>query len=140
MVVATRTKVRWLFLETAPGIGGRPTERLIEKEEMVNPDSDDRHQNYEAENEKRFAKKIATQMLEFVRGHEAQELVLAADPRMLGFLRDEMHHLHMGNLNIHEVGADLSGFAAAELFTYLIEKDLLPIDAPTSPLRGEPVE
>jgi protein required for attachment to host cells len=152
-VVADGAKARWLCLEKAPGASGRPTNKLFERAGLVNLESeltgsalwfslksgqhvapgggqthtyDDHRQKHEAEYERRFAGKITDRIVEVTQAHEVSQLVMIADPRMLGLLRDELGDRHIGNLKIREVEADLTRFSAPELLKYLTERDLLP--------------
>jgi protein required for attachment to host cells len=153
VVVADGAKARLLFLEVAPGAAGQATNKLSEIEGLVNPESeltgselwsslksgqhvapgggqthtyDDHRQKHEAEYERRFSRQIADRIVEVTQAHEVSQLVMIADPRMLGLLRDELGDRYMGNLKIREVEADLTQFSAPELLKYLTERDLLP--------------
>ncbi len=51
---------------------------------------DDHRGRHREENERRFAKQVASEIAVFARREGATKLVLAADPRMLGFLRESV--------------------------------------------------
>jgi protein required for attachment to host cells len=152
VVVANGAKARWLFLEKAAGSSGRPTNRLLFGEGLINHESkltgsvllsssrsrqhvapcggqthtyDDHRQKLEAEYEKQFAGKITDRIVEVTQAQEVSQLVMIADPRMLELLRDELGDRHIGDLKIREVEADLTRLSAPELLRYLADRQVL---------------
>lgn len=87
---------------------------------------DDHRQNHEIEFEKRFANEITNTMLNIVQTHQARQLILVAEPQILGLMREAMTDKLFKNLNIKEVAKDICHFSVTQIHDYLAKKELLP--------------
>ncbi|MBE9103259.1 host attachment protein [Vacuolonema iberomarrocanum] len=87
---------------------------------------DDHRENHMVEFERRFTQKIVNQILDLSTSHEVQQLILVAEPQMLGIMREMMVSGLPKRLIVHEVGKDLCRMTAKELHDYLAERSLLP--------------
>ncbi len=87
---------------------------------------DDHRQNHEIEFEKRFANQISSAMLNIVRANQARQLILVAEPQILGIMREAMADNLFKNLNIKEVAKDICHFDVNQIHEYLAKKELLP--------------
>ncbi len=87
---------------------------------------DDHRQNHELEFEKRFANKISSAMLNIIQTNQARQLILVAEPQILGMMREAMTDNLFKNLNIKEVAKDICHFNVNQIHDYLAKKELLP--------------
>ena len=87
---------------------------------------DDHRQKHEIEFEKRFANKINSVMLNFIQTHQARQLILVAEPQILGMMREAMTDNLFRKLNIHEVAKDICHLKSNQIHDYLTKKELLP--------------
>ncbi len=87
---------------------------------------DDHRQKHEIEFEKRFANKINGVMLNFIQTHQARQLILVAEPQILGMMREAMTDNLFKTLNIHEVAKDICHLKLHQIHDYLAKKNLLP--------------
>ncbi|MGB5714342.1 MAG: host attachment protein [Waterburya sp.] len=87
---------------------------------------DDHRQNHELEFEKRFANKISSAMLNIIQTNQARQLILVAEPQILGMMREAMGDNLFKNLNIKEVAKDICHFDVNQIHEYLAKKELLP--------------
>lgn len=85
---------------------------------------DDHRDQHRVEFERRFVQTVAGETANLVRREGAARVVVTADTRMLGMLRDE---LHRGNgVEVKEVAKDYSKFSPYELHEQLASLDLIP--------------
>ncbi len=87
---------------------------------------DDHRQNHKIEFEKRFAHKISDVMLNIIKANEAKQLILVAEPKILGIMRAAMTDNLFKNLNVQEVAKDICNFKVNQIHDYLAKKELLP--------------
>ena len=87
---------------------------------------DDHRQNHEIEFEKRFASKISSAMLNIIQTNQARQLILVAEPQILGMMREAMADNLFKTLNIKEVAKDICHFNVNQIHDYLAKKKLLP--------------
>jgi protein required for attachment to host cells len=144
------TKARFLTLE--PGELGAPGPKAIEHEGLANAAQeiqgqelwsssktgrnrgvggqahsyDDRREHHMIEFERRFAQAIATRIVELAQTHQAQQLILAAEPQILGLMREALAPLLPKTLKMSELAKDLCHFKSHELHQYLASRELLP--------------
>ena len=90
---------------------------------------DDHRDRHIQESERRFAKQIAAAAADAVARQKAGCLVLAADPRMMGHLRDAMSDIAAG-IRVKEVAKDLTKLSAYELHEHLAGDEVLPARQP----------
>ncbi len=153
VVVADGAKARFFTLEVKERAGGEPGPYLLEEESLVNPDQmqpgqqlwagpesqaghyqegkgqahsyDDRRRDHEMEFERRFAHSIAEQVLSRTQTHPCQRLLLIAEPRLLGLLREVLIPALPKTLKLRELDKNLCHLKPQELHAYLAERDLL---------------
>lgn len=87
---------------------------------------DDHRQSHRVEFERRFAQSIATQLLNLAQTHQAQQLILIAEPQILGLIREVCIPLLPRQLKVNELARDLCHLKPQELHKYLAEKGELP--------------
>lgn len=87
---------------------------------------DDHRQSHEREFEKRFAQKISSALLKLIKVEQARQLILVAEPQILGMMREAMTDKLFKNLNIQELAKDICHFKVNQIHDYLAKKELLP--------------
>ncbi|HEY9623025.1 MAG TPA: host attachment protein [Crinalium sp.] len=87
---------------------------------------DDHRQNHMHEFERRFAQEIAAQIASLIQTQSPQQLLLIAEPQILGLMRDALASLIPKTIKVSELGKDLCQLKPSELHTYLADKKLLP--------------
>lgn len=154
VVVADGAKARFFTVQTAETSKNKSSPALIENEVLVNPDQDlpgqelfsgpqsqaghhqqgkgpaysydDHRQQHALEYERRFAQEITEQILTRTRIYQIQELILIAEPRILGLLREVLTPSLPKTLVLNELNKNLCHLNHQELHEYLVKKDLLP--------------
>ena len=151
IVVADGGRAR-LFVPVA-GEGAQSGPMLVERESLVNtdyrahgPDSpgrtkteqvtnrqagdvhpiDSRRDHHRLELERRFAREIAQHTAEVTRSWNAGTVVLVAEPRMLGLVREPLHKALRPGIELKELAKDYSHFTAAELRDHLALNRMMP--------------
>ncbi len=69
---------------------------------------DDHREGHREEEERRFARRVASSVVARVRAEQPAKLILAVEPRLLGLLRQELNGHLRGLLEVVEVSKDLS--------------------------------
>ncbi|MBD0335660.1 MAG: host attachment protein [Cyanobacteria bacterium Co-bin13] len=87
---------------------------------------DDHRTNHLVEFERRFAQTIVEQINTLNQSLPAKTLVLAAEPQILGLMRDCLNGSAKQFPHIHELSKDLCHLKPKELHEYLTQKGLLP--------------
>ena len=87
---------------------------------------DDHRTNHMVEFERRFAQTIMSRIVDLVQHHDVRQLILVAEPQILGIMRDVMASGLPQKLTVHEVAKDLCRMGVRELQDYLAERSLLP--------------
>lgn len=128
VVVANGAHVRFFNLETSgdPALESGP--RLVEQECLVNPQQeasgrelwsdgghgyDDHRDQHRAEYGKRFLQEAASMLKKLAVQNKVTRVVLAAESRVLGMLRQILDSKN--GFDLLEVGKDYSKFSAQEL-------------------------
>lgn len=86
---------------------------------------DDHRSHHQDEVERRFARDIAEEMQRLNRAHHPKTIVLVAEKRMLGALRNTLPP-NGSEITIHELAKDLCKFGAHEVHQHLAKARLLP--------------
>lgn len=159
VVVIDSTKSRFLTLELTDFTEYEAGAHLIEHEGLLNPEGetqgqelwsstktgrnrgsrgqahsyDDHRENHVVEFERRFAQATATQIGNLVQMHQIQQLILIAEPQILGLMREVLAHGMPMHLKINELAKNLCHLKPHELHEYLANQGLLPI--PSNPRR-----
>ena len=151
ITVIDGAKARFLTLEPAefPDYGFNP--RLIEHEGLFNPaktvqeqdlwssvktgrnrgttgqshNYDDHRTQHIVEFERRFAQAIATHITKLTQIHYVQQLLLIAEPQILGLTREALTHSLPKNLKKVEIAKDLCRLSPHKLYKYLTAQKLL---------------
>jgi len=153
VLVADGTRARFLVLESAQSSEPEPRHHLVEKKNLINPNLDirgrdlwsdpktgrgraagggpshgydDHREQHAGEFERRFAKKIAEDTALFVHACRHEQLVIAAQKRMLGFLRPELKRCLKEQVQVRELAKDVTKLNPTELYNHLAHRNLLP--------------
>jgi protein required for attachment to host cells len=152
VVVASSTKAKMFVLEPAEFPDYQLSSRLVEKNELHNLSQeqqgqdlwsntkpgrnrgtagqahgyDDHRENHMIEFERRFAQDISTKLVQLIRTVQPDQLLLIAEPHILGIMRSVLVPDLPKNLKSNELAKDLCQLKAHELHEYLTTKDLLP--------------
>lgn len=155
VVVADGAKARFFSLEEKKGAGGELGSALCEEEALVNPAQmqqgqqmwsgpssqaghfqegkgrahsyDDRRQDHEVEFERRFAQAIAAQILSRTQTRTLDSLVLIAEPRILGILRQVLVPALPKTVKRSELDRNLCNLKPQELQEYLVQNNLIAV-------------
>lgn len=152
VVVVDAARARFFSLEgkAEPGVKGGPD--LVEHDVLVNSEArlqgrekysdtklfrapstgptaamhghDDHQDRHDAEDERRFARRIADEAIKLADRQNASNLVLAAEVQMLGMLRQALPE--SSKIAVQELPKDLSKLSAHELHEYLAEENIVP--------------
>ena len=114
---ARRSRPSEVFSDTRPGIDRAPSGRAFA--------FDDHRDDAMRRMDRAFAAEIADAIALVTRAHGSTKLILAASPRMLGFMR-ELAPVGGGELELREIDRDLAHFTGPQLHDYLAKRGLLP--------------
>lgn len=154
VVVADGARARFFSLEGAAEHGVKGGPDLVEHEVLVNPGAmlqgkekysdtttgrtqsgagathglDDHRDRHDAEEERRFAQRIASEAMKLADRQKASSLVLAAEVQMLGMLRKAMPA--SSTVTVQELPKDLTKLSAHELHQYLASEKIVPARTP----------
>ncbi|WJW75320.1 host attachment protein [Thiohalobacter sp. IOR34] len=87
---------------------------------------DDHRSQHEDEFERRFARTIAAEAERLTLQNGSRELLVVAQKRTLGFLREALDSLTRRGVQIRELAKDLSKLKPLELHEHLAREHLLP--------------
>jgi protein required for attachment to host cells len=87
---------------------------------------DDHREQHAEEYERRFARSVAEEALRLARRKDAKNIVLVAQKRMLGLLRNTLHPMLNSDVQVRELAKDLSKLGAHELHEHLAREELIP--------------
>lgn len=151
IVVTDGARAR-LLVAVADG-AARERMNLVERECLVNPDYrahggdspastksecvndrqagdahpiDARRDQHRVELERRFAREIAQHVAQFTRGWSHGSVVLVAEPRLLGLVREPLHKALHRDVELKELAKDYSHLTAAELREHLALNRMIP--------------
>jgi protein required for attachment to host cells len=154
ILVADGTRARFFTLEAGAQLTGETVPALTEHADRVNPEHelagrdkysttrtgvnlnpakgpthgyDDHRDKEEREHERRFAQDIARHALQFARQKQAACLVVVAEKRMLGLLRDELVLPPHSGIEVRELAKDLTRLTTDDLHSHLAEAGLIPV-------------
>ncbi|HIK43837.1 MAG TPA: host attachment protein, partial [Leptolyngbyaceae cyanobacterium M65_K2018_010] len=65
-------------------------------------------------------------MDEMISAHELNTLVLVAEPKILGILRDCLHSSNGRSVQVHDLAKDLCWMKPRQIHDYLSQKAILP--------------
>lgn len=151
VVVANGSRARFFSVHPAETPEFESSPQMVEYETLVNPEQmasgkelwtdtrsgshrsgaghgmhsyDDHRDEHRVEFERRFAQNVATEATNLVRSKGATRMVLTADNRILGMLRNKLHRNN--GFEIQEVARDYSKFSIRELHEQLASLALIP--------------
>jgi protein required for attachment to host cells len=75
---------------------------------------------------RRFARSVAQTAVRVVQSNHSKNVIVAAQKRMLGFLRSELDPLLKTGVKVHDIGKDLGKLSPHEVHQYLAKEKLLP--------------
>jgi protein required for attachment to host cells len=161
IVVADGTRARLFTLDD--GVTDAPGPDLVEQEDLANPEHklagrdkysttrtgsnlnpqkgpahgyDDHRDKEEREHERRFAHDIASRAVALAERQHAGHLVVVAEKRMLGLLRETLVLPPNSRIKLTELAKDLTQLAATPLQAHLADAGLIPArQAPQVGLR-----
>jgi protein required for attachment to host cells len=87
---------------------------------------DDHRENHIEQFERGFAKEVVSTLLNLTQEHHSQNLLLIAEPQILGIVRESLTSQLPKNLKVNELAKDLCKMKTLELHEYLADKELLP--------------
>ena len=87
---------------------------------------DDHRENHISEFERSFAKEIASKTAALAQSHQAQQVLVVAEPQILGLLREVLSSQIPKQLKVTELAKDLCKLKPLELHEYLAHRDLIP--------------
>jgi protein required for attachment to host cells len=152
IIVADGTRARFFTLESMPPSKTAGGPDLVEHDDLVStekdipgrkiwsdksgrnvatlggpsPGYDDHRDRHEDEFEHRFAHHIADEAVKLAQREHAAHLILAAEKRMLGFLREALHVPSHQSFDVHEVAKDLTKLSPYTVHDHLASAGLLP--------------
>ncbi|HAC64499.1 MAG TPA: host attachment protein [Cyanothece sp. UBA12306] len=87
---------------------------------------DDHRQNHLSEFERSFAKEVETKIINLIQERDARQLLLVAEPQMLGFIRDSLTPHLPKTIKVQELAKDLCKLKPFDIHEYLAHKNLIP--------------
>lgn len=151
VVVANGSRARFFTLHPAESPEYESGPSLVEQECLTNPQQeaagkelwadnssgrnrssggggahgyDDHRDQHRAEYERRFAQSVAGQTSRMAQNQRAERIVLTADNRLLGLLREELHRNN--GFDLREVAKDYSKLSVHDLHEQLSNLNLIP--------------
>jgi protein required for attachment to host cells len=98
---------------------------------------DDRRQQHVTEFEKCFAHTVVDEVLRLAKLHGAGQLVLVAEPQILGNVREALTSQMPATLQVAEVAKDLCKHTPQKIHEYLAAQKLLPARKPAVGMSSE---
>jgi protein required for attachment to host cells len=164
VVVADTFRARFFTLENARDPETESGPKLMEREGMANPDKeltktkragegvsgrnrspsggiyafDDHRARHEQDALRRFVHKVITQAVRQTRRQDARRcLVIAAEKKVLGALRQELAAISTNGMEIRECDRDMAGETSAKIQELLARRKLIPaMKKPARTSRG----
>jgi protein required for attachment to host cells len=93
---------------------------------------DDHRERHLTEFERRFAQAIASHLHELIQTHDLRNLIIIAEPQVLGFVREAIATTLPKHISITELGKNLCQLSAHELHAYLQQHGMLSRPSRTS--------
>ncbi len=150
VAVMNGAKARFLTLESSVFPDNESAVRLVEHEEILNTTNltdeelwsspktgrnqsasgqcrsyDDHRQTHRIRVGQQFARAIATRIVSLLQSHEAQQLLLIAEPQIVGIMREALAPMLPKTLRFRELAQDLCHLKPHELREYLIAQNQL---------------
>lgn len=90
---------------------------------------DDHRQDHVIELERQFAQKIISRIIDLLESQQARQLILVAEPQILGLMREDLKTALPKNVYLRELSKDICSFSLSQIHDYLARKQLLPARA-----------
>jgi protein required for attachment to host cells len=109
---------------------GRNGAGLVNSERNTNRQAGPMHpvgaqrQRHRLEHERRFGAEIVERAINMTRDWNEGRMVLIAEPRLLGLMRERLREAVNSKIRLEELAKDYSGFSTAELERVVIEQGL----------------
>lgn len=87
---------------------------------------DDHRAQHEQEDERHFAREIASRAVALARRHDARRLVIVAEKRMLGLLRHAIEIPAHSGIEVRDVASDLTRLTPEQILDHLAKHGALP--------------
>ena len=101
--------------------------KLVEWTELAGDSDEEQRGRHGVEPELRFGHEVARQAAQIVMGWKAGTVVLVAEPRLLGLMREPLRKaLHRG-IELKELARDYTRLAPAELYDHLALNSIVPL-------------
>jgi protein required for attachment to host cells len=152
IVVADGARARFLTLQPADELTPERGPRLIEHLDLSNPEgdlperelfsdrggrmhgspsssahgSDDHRAQHRVEYERRFARRLLDEARRFGREQGLNQLVLAAEPTLLGLLRPELEKQPLPGISVVELAENLVRHSLVDVSNILTRQGLMP--------------
>lgn len=101
---------------------------------------DDHRENHRVEFERRFAQEIMAKLTQLTQTAQPHQLLLIAEPHILGIMRGVLTPNLPKNLKFNELAKDLCQLKPHELHEYLATKNLLPAQSRLMRRKGQTSE
>ena len=88
---------------------------------------DDHRQSHRAEFERKFATQISAKIAELVQSHQCEQVVIVAEPQILGLMRETLSSVLPRPLKVSELVKDVCQLKPQALHHYLASKGVLPV-------------
>jgi protein required for attachment to host cells len=151
-IVAVMDSAKARFLTLKPAEFSESAPHLIEHEGLVSPSGelkgeelwsssktgrnrgssgqahsyDDHREGHIVEFERHFAQEVTTRIFDLIQTHQAQQVLLVTEPKILGLMREMLVPVVPKEIKISEVAKNLCQLKPHELYEYLVSKELLP--------------
>lgn len=152
IVVADSARARFITLEIPEDPQTDGGARLVEHDDLVNPDAevperglfsdragrahasprgaahalDDHREGHQREIERRYVRRLVEHADRFVKAQQATRLVLVAEPRLLGTLREQLPSERFRAVDIVEVGENVSRRPLDQIQSVLALRGVVP--------------
>ena len=87
---------------------------------------DDHRSKREEESDRKFSRSIIEKVRDLALKEDTKKVILAAQPRMLGVLRQELNILKREGIEVQEYTKDLTKLAPREIHEHLAKEGLVP--------------
>ncbi|NBW81188.1 hypothetical protein EBR21_05485, partial [bacterium] len=98
---------------------------------------DDHLARHQHEIIKRFSREVSEKLVKFLAEHQAEQLVLTAESKVLGELRAQLPAELRKKIRFHEVNVNLTNLSPVALHQHLAKLGLLPARNPPANVQGE---
>jgi protein required for attachment to host cells len=152
VAVIDGTQARFFTLEPREWLDAQSSPHLSEQDSLFNSDNklqgqdlwantktgrnrgassqahsyDDHRQNHIVEYERRFAQQIINRIVNLTESYQPQQILLVAEPQILGLMRETLTSVLPKNLKINVLAKDLCHLSSHQLYEYLVKKEILP--------------